>query len=75
MDPIWNCVLAVCCPPFSQGQREALAKFLIGKGIDANVAEQCASVVIESFDLAPSGTLQPLKDAIATLARGEHYKG
>lgn len=74
MDPILNCILAVCCPPLSQGQQDALAKFLYAEGVEAAMAEKCAAVLLKHFDLAPQGTLQPFKDAIASLARGADYK-
>jgi hypothetical protein len=75
MDPILNCILAVCCPPASQEQRDALAKFLTREGVDAAAAETCAKVLLHYFDLAPAGSLQTFKDAIAELARGQNYQG
>ena len=74
MDEYINCLLAICCPPLSQTQYDAMAKFLISEGVDANAAETCAKVIYQHFDLAPCGTLQPFKDAIAKLARGADYK-
>lgn len=73
MDPILNCILAVCCPPLSAGQHEALSKFLTERGIENS--NDVAAVILKHFDLAPQGSLQPFKDAIAALARGEHYTG
>jgi hypothetical protein len=75
MDPLINCVLAVCCPPLSQNQYEALAKLLVRDGVDADAAETCAKVMLQHFDLAPQGSLQAFKDAIAALARGANYPG
>ncbi len=74
MDEYINCLLSICCPPMSQTQHDAMTKFLIAEGIDANAAESCAKVIYRHFDLAPQGTLQPFKDAIAKLARGADYK-
>lgn len=74
-DPVLNCVLAVCCPPLSQGQHDALARFLVDDGLDASYADQCAKIMLKHFDLAPQGSLQAFKDAIAACARGEDYKG
>ena len=75
MDPILNCVLAVCCPPNSPEQMEALAKFLTKTGVDALAAESAAKAILAHFDLAPHGSLQVFKDSIAELARGQNYKG
>lgn len=74
-DPVMNCVLAVCCPPQSENQQHALAGLLerdgvVGPESSANVAKW----LLSKFDLAPQGTLQPFKDAIAQLARGADYK-
>lgn len=71
-DPILNCVLAVCCPPLSQGQHDALARFLREHGVENG--DEVAEVMLKHFDLAPQGTLQPFKDSIAKLARSEDYK-
>ena len=75
MDPILNCILAVCCPPQSEDQLKALTTFLIAGGVDPDAAESCARVVLDNFDLAPQGSLEAFKKAIAELARGDHYKG
>jgi hypothetical protein len=72
MDEYINCLLSICCPPARQA--EVMAKFLITNGVDANAAESCAKVLGEHFDLAPKGTLQPLIQAVARLARGADYK-
>lgn len=74
-DPVLNCVLAVCCPPLSGGQIEAMTKLLVSEGVDERYAETCAKIVLSKFDLAPFGTLQAFKDAIATLALGANYQG
>lgn len=76
-----NCILAVCCPPDSDGQREALAeeiKKYFGWD-DSMTAYQVspdviAGFVLENFDLAPKGSLQAFKDAIRDLAREGYVK-
>lgn len=73
MDPIYNCVLGICCPPGSPEQMDALIKFLVGNGVDADAADTAAKVILAHFDLAPKDTLQPFKDAVAELARGQNY--
>lgn len=75
-DPVC-CILAVCCPGGSDRQREALATALEGAyqdhpdGIGArSVYRQHADWILDHFDLAPKGTLDPLKGEIARLAKG-----
>lgn len=67
------CAVGICCPPASAERVHALAKILEDKGammsVDAHLAAAC---VLEHFDLAPKGTLQPLIDSIATQARASH---
>jgi len=69
---LWRVIIAVVCVVRSQ---EVLTKLLIEKGVDANAAESCAKVMLDTFDLAPKDTMQPLIQAVARLARGEDYKG
>lgn len=67
------CAVGICCPPASAERVHALAKILADKGsmkaINAHLAAAC---VLENFDIAPKGTLQPLIDSIATQARAAH---
>jgi len=58
------CILGVCCPPGSPAQREALAKALEG-------VESPADYMLEHFDLAPKGTLDAFKAAIATMNKAK----
>lgn len=66
------CALGICCPPASQRRVEALAKILNdtasmdGGKLDPMDAAAC---VLEHFDLATKGTLQPLIDDVAKMAR------
>lgn len=74
-DPVLNCILAVCCPPFSSEQHEALARQLIMDGVcGEREAAKVSAWLLKKYDLAEVGTLQPLKESIARLARGEDYK-
>lgn len=75
MDPIWNCVLAVCCPPFAESRMKAIAELLQREGCDTFAAEICAPYIAKTFDLMPLGSLQQMKDIIAACARGADYKG
>lgn len=75
-----NCILAVCCPPGSDNQRAALAEEMAialsnppssesAVIISREKWDRIAGWVLKNFDLAPAGSLQPFKDAIAKLAR------
>lgn len=61
----------MCCPP--EKAREVFAQYLAEKNL--TTPQLVAEFIFDHFDLAPKGTLQPLKDAIAALARGDSYKG
>ena len=69
------CILGVCCPPDSPEQLNALAKE-IGKvtnwpEIDAvNVAK----FMLDTFDLAPKGSLAGFVEEIARMARNNTEK-
>lgn len=67
------CILAVCCPPGSDRQREALAKALEAAELDAGAAathRTYADWIVDRFDLAPKGSLEALKGEVARMARG-----
>ena len=72
MDEYINCLLSICCPPARRV--EVLTKWLTEQGVDANAAESCAKCIDTHFDLAPKGSLQPLIQEVARLARGADYK-
>lgn len=63
-----NCIYEICCPPRSQGAQKALAEEM-AKGSGGERYEDIACWVLENFDLAPKGSLQPLKDAVRDYAR------
>jgi hypothetical protein len=71
-----NCILAVCCPPDSDGQRKALAEEMASSLSTASgeTYEDIARWILDNFDLAPKGSLQTFKDEIARLAREGHVK-
>ena len=62
------CLLQVCCPP---DLREDIAVKHIKQdmGVPEEHARAAFCWIAERFDLAPKGTVQPLIDAIATMAR------
>jgi hypothetical protein len=67
------CILGVCCPP--ERRRDVLAASLVRDvGCDQKDAVEIADWVVERFDLAPRGTLDPLIEAISEMAR-KHPKG
>ncbi len=65
------CAIGVCCPPDSQSRVDALAKIINDTAASDGrmTAEDAAACVLEHFDLANKGTLQPLLDDIAKMAR------
>lgn len=66
-----NCAAEICCRPGSPQQREALIKEIAHDRPDWS-AQQCADTadyLNEHWDLAKKGTLRPLKEWIAELAR------
>ena len=74
-DPVC-CILAVCCPGGSDRQRQALSTALEAiaqdhpDGVGARTIERAyADWILDHFDLAPKGTLDPLKEEIARLAK------
>lgn len=75
MDPIWNCVLSVCCPPFAESRLKAIAELLQREGCPKEAAEVVAPYLAKTFDLMPLGSLQQAKDIIAACARGQSYQG
>lgn len=69
-----NCILGVCCPPGGEGQRAALTREM-NKSLGSNGdCRKYADWMIDNFDLAPKGSLQPFKDEVARLAREGHTK-
>lgn len=71
-----NCILAVCCPPGSPGQRQTLA-LEVEQGVYGIGKPQALAVadwILETFDLAPHGSLTAFKSEVARLARGRGPK-
>lgn len=71
-----NCILAVCCPPESEARVKALAEEMAGalSKPAGDTYEDIARWMLDNFDLAPKGTLQPLKDAVRDYAREGYVK-
>lgn len=72
MDPATiNCIIAACCPP--EARVHALQKWLT-QFMPEGYALLAAQEVLKNFDLAPAGSLVPLVQAVAKLARGADYQ-
>lgn len=68
MDPILNCLTGACCPPAER--RLVMTKALMEYcKCDRGTADKIGGWILDTFDLAPAGTLTPLVEAIARLAR------
>lgn len=63
------CAIGICCPPEAAARVTALAKIISDDSLVGAQAHAAAVCVLEHFDLAPKGTLQPLYDAILVLAK------
>ncbi len=72
------CILQICCPPGADGKateetRAALTAHLDremrARGAVAPSARQAADIILDSFDLAPHGSLTLLKSEITRHAR------
>jgi len=63
------CALGICCPPASAERVAALATIITDNANGPVTAASAAACLLEHFDLAPVGTLQPLIDQIAAMAK------
>jgi hypothetical protein len=64
------CAIGICCPPASAERVTALAKILTDNTSGhALTAQEAAACVLEHFDLAIKGTLQPLIDSVVFLSK------
>ena len=74
-DPVLNCLMEICCGRAQADQ--VMAETLVRDGVceDMEHAKKCVEWVKHRFDLAPVGTLGPLKNRIIDLAQGAPYKG
>jgi len=75
-DPVC-CILGVCCPAGSDRQRQALADALETIQLDEpnglaarSLYRQHADWILDHFDLAPKGTLDPLKEQLVRMVKG-----
>lgn len=64
------CILGICCPPASEAQAQALA-FKMAKAMNCTPMEALpyARWLTDTYDLAPVGTLGPLRDAFVAATR------
>lgn len=67
------CILGICCPP-AEARAKLIQQFKAAAVTTSNASaavnmsdghlEACADYVLNTFDLAPKGTLSPLVDYI-----------
>lgn len=67
-------MIGACCPP--EARAGALAKYLVEQQAVASLDDglRVAELILKHFDLAPAGTLSPLVQEVARLARGQGYQ-
>lgn len=77
MSHLGNCLYEICCPPRSEGAVKALSEEMAGglSKASGETYEDIARWVLDNFDLAPKGSLQPLKDAVRDYAREGYALG
>lgn len=74
-DPIKNCVTEACCLPLANGAASDDACHALAKVIAYELAgDNCtpmraAEAVLQHFELAERGTLQPFKQSLARLLK------
>jgi len=49
MDPVICCLLGICCPPFSEGQKDAYLKALLNSIKDEAKARKVFDATYEEF--------------------------
>lgn len=72
-----NCILGICCceENCAEKRRHALAAVIhAGLGHGPYTAAQIADFMLNTFDFAEHGTLEPLFKSVAKLARGKAYE-
>jgi hypothetical protein len=70
-DALLNCLTGACCPP---GARQAALTKYLSQFMPEQYAAIAATQVLTNVDLAPKGTMQPLIQEVARLARGADYR-
>jgi len=70
------CILNICCGGANnRDAKAALAKKLVASaGLQADQAATVSAYIMETFDLAPSGSLKAYRDAVAKMAREYPYQ-
>jgi hypothetical protein len=76
MNGLGNCLYEICCPPRSEGAVKALAEEMAGalSRPEGDTYEDIARWTLDTFDLAPKGSLQAFKDAVRDYAREGYVK-
>lgn len=74
MDPVWNCILTICCDPLQADRRTvAMSRLLVDAGMTKGEAAEYAPVVLKAIQPLID-VLQPFIGFIAGLARGADFK-
>lgn len=63
------CALEICCPAGPTARAALITEIMHGTSCTVAEASVFAEWLQHNFDLAPRGTLQPLKEAIVRLVR------
>lgn len=70
------CALSICCPALSVKQIDVTARVMSeDTGMDLATCRTASNWLHRKYDLAPQGSLQPFKDAIAGHAIAHSKKG
>ncbi len=62
------CILSICCPP-AQVRPKLVSELQKVSGYDADGCGKIADFLLTRFDFAPKGTVQPLIDSVAAMAK------
>lgn len=70
------CILGICCGGQNDRRAKAAlaAKMVREAGVPEAAAGAAAAFILDTFDLAPKGTIAPYRDVVAALAREYEYE-
>lgn len=69
-----NCVLGVCCGKDGKQHKALTDQIVRETKVSPADARKVAAWMLTKYDFAEKGTLKPLIDSIAKLARGNDYE-
>ena len=68
------CILQICCGGHNnRDAKAALARKLVALPLMQEDADRVAAYIIDTYDLAPAGSLKAYRDAVAEMAREYPY--